>query len=867
MAKKKSPLLGDYALSKKTFPSLDSVFKEFKKIKGEPEKKRSETVNRTLLELIQKEEEPCFLLSSVLDFIERVDGERILESYSFGHFELWLNQVSGLSFEENCRIRGKIAGKWVERSEYQAFFPIGMGKIYEGTHFVTAHKSPDLDTTIASFWGWLDSFAARVGEGLHVWNLPGGPPSSQIEIDLIFKEVFGPGVFTHLPKTRTALSLTAHDLMTQKGLVRKTPSDSIAGTDHERDHTAVVIVDEQGFYLGDWRHFDVEGVRQVIIMLSSCLRWFENSLSLHLISLFAKPTLKEDDIEPIFKRLFLMKLDACEPAHEFSATQRKQVHDFAHLVLGLKKGLQSTFEDLVQRLSKLAGVPLDDLESIVKEMKKARLFDSKGKLIEERPRIFRFLESAIQALHEGIVKVRSRMERLDVAIKTKYEVFGHSPTTITLRSDIEEIRNKMGSYPYLTVANPEGDKVVPVGIVQAMDLRKSILGTVSLRDFCNREEMTIPSYLDVISVIDHHKSSLNTFSPPMALIGDVQSSNTLVAGQSFKINDVYSLAGQTKKEIEGQIKEFLHGESFQADRLLRRLLTKRAILQKKLPFYVHPGREFTEYLHFLYGIIDDTDLLTKMSVIDIECVAELLNRMKSISAGKEVEIVSLDDLPRDSSFPKKAAERILRNEDMYSLYSKVYAYREKEVEKNLTLCAKGKPSNLFADTKEQNGCCRVGQTKVFAHNIPHFEAQADAIRRQWLEAAERVNKEKPEIDLHIHMISTIVHADEVFEGRLGKYPHKDELWIWIPEKETAVEHLKRFLSSFQSSPGLKNNPLEVEFLGSNAANLGQIFKESFVDIPQGRQKKNLNLAILRYKAGSLNSRKSMVSPFLPALVS
>ena len=39
-----------------------------------------------------------------------------------------------------------------------------MGKIYEGTHFVTAHKSPDLDTTIASFWGWLDAFAAPAVE-------------------------------------------------------------------------------------------------------------------------------------------------------------------------------------------------------------------------------------------------------------------------------------------------------------------------------------------------------------------------------------------------------------------------------------------------------------------------------------------------------------------------------------------------------------------------------------------------------------------------------------------------------------------------------------------------------------------------------
>ena len=69
MTKKKSSLLGDYPLSKQTFPHLDSAFKEFKKIKGSQEQARSDAVNRTLLDLIQKEEEPCFLLSAVLDFI------------------------------------------------------------------------------------------------------------------------------------------------------------------------------------------------------------------------------------------------------------------------------------------------------------------------------------------------------------------------------------------------------------------------------------------------------------------------------------------------------------------------------------------------------------------------------------------------------------------------------------------------------------------------------------------------------------------------------------------------------------------------------------------------------------------------------
>lgn len=867
MAKHKTSLLGDFSFPLKKFPRLGPVFKEFeqKEFKCLPDRGRSQKVNETLLRLIQKEPEPCFLLSAVLDFVEQIDQGKVLEHYSFTSFELWLNQNSGLTFEENYHIRAKIAGKWIERSEYQALFPIGMGKVYEGTHFVTAHKSPDLDTTIASFWGWIDAFAARVSEGLHVWNLPGGPPSSQIEIELIFKEVFGPSVFSHLAKTRPSLNLTAKDLMTQKGFVRKSLSDSIGMIDHERDQTAIVVVDEEGFYLGDWRHFDVEGVRQVIIMLSSCLRWFENSLNLHLLSLFAKKSLQLTQIEPILYGLFQMKLKECEPAHEFTLSQRKLVHDFISAVLGIKKGLECTFEELVQNLAKLGDVSFEDLKKIVQEIKKAKLFDSKGELVEERPRIFHFLEKAVRNLHEGIVKIRSRLERLDIALKTKYEVFKHNLNYVTVRADIEEIRNKMASYSYLTVAYPDKGKMFPVGIIQASDLRKNILGTVSLRDFCNREEMTIPSYLDVISVIDHHKSILNTFSPPLAIIADVQSSNSLVADRAFQINDSYSLLGQDPKSVETQIKTLRQQHSSASDRILSRLLKKRSIAKKESSFYIHPEREFIEYLHFLYGIIDDTDLLSKMSAFDIECVVQLLNRMKSLSVGKEVEIIALDDLPRDKNFPKKAAERILRNEDMYSLYNKVYAYREKEIEKNIHHCAKGTPSNLFADTKEQNGCCRIGQTKLFTSNFSLFEKNGDAIRHQWLKKAEQVFKEKPEIDLHIHMISTIVHAKEVYEGSSGKYSHQDELWIWIPPKETAIEHLKRFLNAFQSSPGLKNNPMEAEFLGSNAQELAQLFKESFIDIPQKRQKRDLPIAVLRFKAGSLNSRKAMVSPFLPVL--
>jgi hypothetical protein len=817
-------LLGDTPITVQFFDGLDPIIKKLKSsCKTLIEQQKSDRVNATLLELIQKEAEPCFLLPAVLEFIQRVDEAKILHYYAFTSFEIWLNQYSGLSFEENYAVRAKIAGKKVERGDYQTLFPIGMGKVYEGTHFVTAHKSPDLDTTIASFWGWLDAFAARVSEGLHIWNLPEGPPLSQIEIDWIFRDLFGKAVFTHLPKTRTALNLNGNDLMTQQGLQKKTLADSITEIDHDLNKHAIIVVDEKGFFLGDWRATDVEGIRQIIISLSSCLRWFENSLHLHLISVFAQEKLHLKDLEAALKKLLSLKISACEPALEFSLKQKEQVHAFLKKVLGIKEGLESDFEEMAKILSQLGEIPFGGVRGLVDKMKKADLFDAKGHLLDERPRIFTFLEGAIQSLHKAIIQIRARLEKLDIALKIKYEVLGRHPNTVTARSDVDEIRMKIAPYSYLTVVYPDANRLYPVGVIQAADLRKSTLGTVSLRDFCNRDEMGIPPYLDVISVIDHHKTVLNTFAPPMALLSDAQSSNTLVAQKAFEINDA----------------------------------------NRHKPYYIHPEREYIEYLHFLYGIIDDTDLLSKVSAIDVQCVTSLLNRLKTLATGKKTALIQIDDLPRDRNFAKKAAERILQNEDMYSLYRKVYQYRETEIEKNIALCAKGEPSNLFADTKEQNGCCRVGQTKVFTANISHLEKNISRVQHVWLNKAMKVYKEKPEISLHIHMISTIVNAEEVYKGTVGKYKHQDELWIWIPESEVAIESLKRFLSGFQSSPGLKNNPIEVEFLGSNAEELASIFKESFLDIPQKRVKKDLPIAVLRYKAGSLNSRKAMISPYLP----
>ncbi len=204
-----------------------------------------------------------------------------------------------------------------------------MGKVYPGSHFVTAHGSPDLDTTVASFWGWVDAFSARVSEGSTCGMFPAArlsPRSRSAFSSIRFLEM---GCFDHLAKTRTTLALSGIDLMTQKGLVRK-QTDGIdpSKIDRERSQNAVVLVDEEGYYLGDWRSFDVEGVRQVIMLLNNCLRWFENHLHVKLISLFAKEELSLKDMPSFLKAVFSTKLGDCAPAKEFSEKQRKHVEDY-----------------------------------------------------------------------------------------------------------------------------------------------------------------------------------------------------------------------------------------------------------------------------------------------------------------------------------------------------------------------------------------------------------------------------------------------------------------------------------------------------------------------------------------------------------
>lgn len=868
-----SPLLGEYAASNaQTWEPFSGLEKALKRFDEPPfqklsNRKKFKEINSLLLELIQTAKAPCFLLPQVLDYISQIDQKKWLhEIYNFASFEFWLNRFSKLSEQENLAIRAKIVGKLIPREEYQVFFPIGMGKTFAGTHFVAAHASPDIDTTIASFWGFVDAFGARVSEGMHLWSLPATFGDSHFT--QLFKQLLGPSVFTNAARTTPTLTLTAVDLVTQKEMLRVHEDTLTSSLDETHAGKAIVLVDHEENYKGDWRSSDTDMVRHVVILFTTLIRWFENSVQSSLIATFAKKEIRLKDIHHAIDPLFTTKVALVDPVSDYSENQKSQLSLYLTRVLGVEKGCDATFLELWNKLDAMCQGKFKKFYSALQSLFDKELFNSKEELIEDRPKIFSRLETITEELRELISACRISIDRLSVMIQVKEKVLDFMPQFVTLRADVDEIRTKIANFEHITVVIPEGNGTswFPVGVIHANDLRRSILGTCSLRDFSNEQETQMASYLEVISVVDHHKTSLKTSSPPCFIIADAQSSNTLVAECHIAMNKRYSHLGISEETLEKEIAA-TQGREESSLKYLANLLTLKANSLASSSF-IHPKREFAEYLSCLYAILDDTDLLSKVSARDVQVIAALLNRMKSIACGKDVELISLADVARDGSFAKKAALKILQNQDMYSIYKKIYEYKELEMEADLKACVAGKPSTVFADTKEQNGCCRVGQTKIFRSNFKLFNESRDQIRTLWLQEAQKVNRTKPTIDFFLHQISTITSADEVYSGHTGGWTHQDELWLWVPETTLGLERLASFLNSLYPTAPIQTSAITVELPGANYSILREIFAQNFqkATIKPSADHNGLPIAIISFKAGTMNSRKAQISPYLPKYV-
>ena len=809
------------SLSKLRAPSFRSL----------PPRKKLARVAKALLQLICDQSTPCFLLGACLQFIDRVNEEKLVdEPFSLTAFELWLNHFSDLSGDEILAIRGKIVGRLIPRDEYQAFFPVGMGKMYQGSHFVAAHLSPDVDSTISSFWGWVDSFGCRVAEGTHQWILPSGLSDGHIR--LFFDGLFGKDLFERLRRPIPSMTISAADLLTKREFHRVLESARGDSIDHSRTEHAFIVVDGEGLYRGEWRSGDAEDVRQVVSGLIHALRWFEGRCHADMIRLLAHERATSEKTVDSYERLLKTEICSCPSVQELSEHARKLFFEYLRKVIGLQKGSHHSFMDLLLQLDATFSSSFGRFFTTCEALTSPDLFTSQGHMKSDRAGTAQAVEAVVEAMERALQTAFDQMEKLSHLLEVKRTVLGYPPTFVTLTSDVDEMRSKMGHFDHLTVVIPDGeDQWFPVGVVYADDLRRSVLGTASFRDFSSPEETKIASYIEVISIVDHHKLRMQTSLPPTLLVGDAQSSNTLMAEQSLRINARYASGGKR--------------------------------------FFVDSGRELCEYFTYVFGILDDTDLLSKVSRRDIFSLRDVLQRMRTIVDGKEADKISFERIAEDKDFVRNAAKALLRNEDLHSIYADVYRFREKEVEEALAAAVQGISSTLFMDTKEQNGCCRAGQVKLFHNNIRSYQAHRQELIMLWHREAEAVFADRSQVDFFLQMVSTVPSEKEVFNGEEGSWNHKDEIWIWSPEGGVPEQHLVAFLNSFDTSPSARSLAIEVEIAGPQAEKRKSLFVQNF---PRARHVKvrttgyGPTIAFLRYPAGAINSRKGQVSPFLPKLL-
>jgi hypothetical protein len=844
--------------SREIYAELDSA--AFKKL-GTFHK--HERVNALLLKAILSEKAGSFLMPQVIDFIVYVKNE--IPSYHLTSFEFWLGQHLELSEAQKMEVRGKIVGKWIPRSEYQNFFPLQTKGSFPGSHYSYAHISPDLDTTVASFACFLAAFGAKVGDRRHHWMVPGGPPKESMEIEFFFKRALGNEVFTAISSSSTKFSIAALDLISQKNILQKPASTLTYDIDPERGRGAVILVDERGCYLGDWRSVDVDPVRSIIGRFRNFLSEYQNKFVVGIITLFSQDPLELRDWTEFLQVKFSEKFSDSFAARELTEKQRILLDKFIKEVLFIQKGLNSTIGEFFE-VAKSFGFA--ELQAKLEQIKQSSLFDRSGELTENRAHIFRKLEGILLAEKEAFSRFFLYIDSLEAAMEVKRKVLDREPTFLSHTAEYEEIVEAMKDYSHLTVIYHENGTHYPLGVIYAEDVKQKVIATTSWNDFSNPGETEMIEGVDLISVLDHHKSHILTSRPAFTSVrADAQSTNSIIARINFDINDRYSTGGMTLDQIEDGIREISKElDSPSKVRIMQRLLQKKNAALTKGDYSISPDRETLEYLQYIFAMLDDTDLLTKVSPYDLDSMAGLLNRLKSIMLKKEVEIVNFDDLSRgDPNFSKLAAQRLLQTPDLYSLYGVIYKAKEEAIDKVIQETNSDNETHFFQDTKVlgPGSYAAIGQFKHFERNEQILRKHLYEIRKVWVQRSKKTFQERPKVSLHLFMLSTVPSAEELFSGNPAKADYQDELWFWIPEDRKAELQLKSFLQEFSKSIKLDKQVLGIEFLGKSVRHEHH-FMEAFAhkEVHFTSVKSDLDMIVLKIEIGSLVSRKTDIAVYL-----
>lgn len=754
-------------------------------------------VFQSLTKFLMEHPSPCFLLHEVVKRLEGKISEGV--QLSISDYEFYLKHHSNLTVQEQRQVRQKIMGRKAPIEAAQTLFPIAAGGQLPGSIVVTAHMSPDLDTVVSSFNGWMDAFEMDVAESLHRWNVP-NDPREILEVKLLFLNQFGPHFFSILSDNRTALTLTALDLATTQGLKVHRLEDRTLDVSLDGSKHACCVVDEEGNFCGGWLAEDVEKVRLVIDGLNHCIRWIQNAFFQALVSQ-----------EGNTKNLLEKSLEELEPVLEFSPARRKFLDAFLSKVLNIPKGISATVEDLMQILEKKHHFGFLEFLQTAQKHKKGEM--------EGLEKLFNLLSAAFK-------KMRAHVDTFSVALMVKEKVYQEPKMSVHPHTTIEEINLRIQDRSAVFVTR---DNKIE-GVIYASRLRNPTQGFVALRDFSNPNEIGIPRYMEVASVLDHHKSDIKTLRVATIHTMDVQSSNVIGAKLAFDINKKLVTDGPSEKDLDEML---VIGAKNASDkkhlRILERVLEERIARSMSLG-WCDSKREASDYQMFLYAILDDTDLLAKKTALDHEIVVELVNRLVSLEQNKITEVID-----------PTSSKPLIQNPELYRFYKTVYSLKEEDVENRL------KSLKIFNDTKKQ-GQALVSQLKVYPNNIPSLHKTYNSIAKTWYEY-------ETEQSLKILMLTTVEGAEDLFKGVKPKQQHKDEILVSASDTDEGMTQMSYFLMMFFQLQAKK----QIQVVAPK--NLQSLINEvlgSQVDL----EVHSHPWIILKFEAGTITSRKKDIAPCL-----
>lgn len=793
---------------------------------------------RLLLLRLQRIAEPAYLLPECLLFF-RLYNEIVEPRAPFGmaHFELWLNGCAQLSDADQGKIRGKISGRRLPQTAYQTLFPVGSR--LTGSHLISAHTCPDLDTSIASFWHWVDAFAARTSTSLHVWNLPGGALAPQDQIAFWRSTACMPSA----ARTAKRLSLCALELAEAGDLIEIGGHRDVRLLRKLDSEALIAVTGMGGIYLGAWRDGDRGRV-------GAFARFIERCLIVAMRALWQRLA-KRARQGPLIDSLLNEPLQDYVRPTSFCGRDRKNCARLWRL-LPLASKWRTPLRQFLQSHLETAVCP----ESERQVLSSLSAGDSRDWR--------RFLRIARRACHNLALYLRIRERVL------------RDPSTHALSSDtVKQVRQKLGDQSAIMVVHPTGGGLVEaLGIARAERLRRFPLGHVSLCDVSDGGDVVMESHLSLISCFDHHRPNLQTREVATIEIADVQSCNTLMGERALAIGKKFGTEGQSHRAVDGQIEILMrnpHQLACPAKRgeFARALRLKGALNCCKGEWFVHPGREFAQLRSYLVAILDDTDLLSRVSARDVLCAVRLFNRLQSLARPDCAEAICCEDLTGDVDEIAMLTRRLVDQPALQVLMREYCKVRAECIDRAMRISAGKKrvcsALSWFADTKRDRHF-RVGQSKMLIDNIALFSELRSALLEQWLIAAQRASQRNGALRVHLHMCST-VRAEEGAGGKLSReFSHRDQLWFWIPPTRASRNQLIDFLRGFRKAPALRGQDLELELVSGDSNRDWQgLFEENFS--PCGRASvKELTLcqsmAILHLRAGSLNSRKESITPYL-----